>query len=461
MAIAVVLVLLVIGSLIFHFASPWWFTPIASNWTTMDDTVILTFWVTGVVFVAVNLFLAWVVWKYRHRKDHKADYDPENKKLEWWLTVVTSVGVAAMLAPGLFVWGKFVDVPDDAAVVEALGQQWHWSYRFPGADGELGHSDATLITPANPFGLDPEDPAGRDDVLVASPELRLPVDRPVKVLLRSKDVLHNFTVTQFRVKMDLVPGMITHLWLTPTVPGSYEILCEELCGVGHFAMRGRVVVTPQEEFDAWLAALPTFGATQALAAADPAAGAAQYAVCAACHGAGGEGNPALNAPRLAGQQAWYLRRQLHAFREGLRGTHEGDTYGAQMKPFAAMLADDAAIRNVAAYVEALPGQGRQATVAGDADRGRRLYGTCASCHGSQGQGIWALNAPRLADMSDWYLVRQLQNFQHGVRGAHRQDFYGWQMATFADSLKNERSINDVVAYINTLDPQPVRTARMD
>jgi cytochrome c oxidase subunit 2 len=100
----------------------------------------------------------------------------------------------------------------------------------------------------------------------------------VKVLLRSKDVLHNFTVTQFRVKMDLVPGMITHLWLTPTVPGSYEILCEELCGVGHFAMRGRVVVTPQEEFDAWLAALPTFETTQALAAADPHAGAAQYAV---------------------------------------------------------------------------------------------------------------------------------------------------------------------------------------
>jgi len=461
MAIAVVLVLLVIGSLIFHFASPWWFTPIASNWATMDDTVILTFWVTGIVFVIVNLFLAWVVWKYRHRKDHKADYDPENKKLEWWLTVVTSVGVAAMLAPGLFVWGKFVDVPDDAAVVEALGQQWHWSYRLPGADGELGHSDATLITPDNPFGLDPEDPKGGDDVLVASPELYLPVDQPVKVLLRSKDVLHNFTVTQFRVKMDLVPGMITHLWLTPTVPGSYEILCEELCGVGHFAMRGRVVVTPRQEYDAWLARLPTFDDTQALAAADPHAGAGQYAVCSACHGAAGEGNPALNAPRLAGQEAWYLRRQLHAFRDGLRGAHELDTYGAQMRPFAAMLADDAAIRNVAAYLEAMPGQAQQATVSGDAERGSRLFGTCASCHGNEGQGQWALNAPRLADMSDWYLVRQLQNFQHGVRGSHRQDFYGWQMATFADALKNERSINDVVAYINTLDPEPVRTARKD
>ena len=461
MAIAVVIVLLVIGSLIFHFASPWWFTPIASNWSTMDDTVILTFWVTGIVFIIVNLFLAWVVWKYRHRKGHKAEYDPENKKLEWWLTAVTALGVAAMLAPGLFVWGKFVSVPDDAALVEVVGQQWHWSFRFPGADGEFGHSDATLITHENPFGLDPDDPKGRDDVLVASPELRLPVDQPVKLLLRSKDVLHNFTVTQFRVKMDLVPGMVTHMWLTPTVPGSYEILCEELCGMGHFAMRGRVVVTPREEFETWLAALPTFGATQALAAADPAAGAGLYAVCTACHGASGEGNPALNAPRLAGQQAWYIRRQLSAFRDGRRGAKEGDVYGAQMRAFAAMVQDDASARNLAAHLEGMTASRPQATVTGDVDRGRRLYANCANCHGHQGEGIWALNAPRLAHMSDWYLVRQLQNFQHGVRGTEAGDYYGWQMATFADALKDERSINDVVAYINTLDPEPVRTARKD
>ena len=453
MAMAIVLVLLVIGSIIFHFLSPWWFTPIASNWTTMDDTVILTFWVTGIVFVVVNLFLAWVVLKYRHRKDQKATYDPENKKLEWWLTIVTSIGVAAMLAPGLFVWGKFVIVPENAAIVEAVGQQWSWSFRFPGKDGELGHSDAALVTPENPFGLDPEDPKGSDDVLVASPELHLPIDQPVKVLLRSKDVLHNFTVTQFRVKMDLVPGMITYLWLTPTKPGEYEILCEELCGVGHFAMRGRVVVSPREEFDTWLAALPTFGETQALAKADPLAGAAQYAVCMACHGPSGEGNPALNAPRLAGQEAWYLRRQLQNFRSGQRGAHERDTFGSQMRAFASMLPDDTAIRNLSAYIETLPGNAQQATVTGDAKRGGSLYHTCAACHGSEGQGIWALNAPRLANMSDWYLARQLQNFQQRVRGGHEHDYYGWQMATMADSLKNERSINDVVAYINTLDPR--------
>jgi cytochrome c oxidase subunit 2 len=461
MAIAVVLVLLVIGSLIFHFASPWWFTPIASNWATMDDTVVLTFWVTGIVFIAVNLFLAWVVWKYRHRKGQKAAYEPERKKLEWGLTVVTSVGVAAMLAPGLVVWHKFVDVPEDAAIVEAVGQQWHWSFRFPGKDGELGHSDASLVSPDNPFGLDADDPKGADDVLVASPELHLPVGKPVKLLLRSKDVLHNFTVTQFRVKMDLVPGMVTHMWLTPTVPGSYEILCEELCGVGHFAMRGRVVVDEPGEFETWLAAKPTFGQARALAAADPAAGAAQFAVCTACHGANGEGNPALNAPRLAGQPAWYVARQIHHFRDGIRGAHEGDVYGAQMRAFAAMLPDDAAIRNVAAYVESLPGGAHPPTVTGNAARGERLYATCANCHGAAGEGIWALNAPRLAQMSDWYMARQLENFRHGVRGAQAGDYYGWQMAAMADSLKDERSVNDVISYINTLAPEPVRTARKD
>ena len=200
---------------------------------------------------------------------------------------------------------------------------------------------------------------------------------------------------------------------------------------------------------------------QSACAARKACGAGQYAVCTACHGPNGEGNPALNAPRLAGQEAWYVRRQIHGFRDGLRGAHERDTFGAQMRAFAAMLPDETAIRNLSAYIESLPGHDQQATVTGNVGRGERLYATCASCHGRQGEGIWALNAPRLADMSDWYLVRQLQNFQHGIRGATAGDHYGWQMATMADSLKDERSINDVVAYINTLDAEPVHTARKD
>src|SRR2546429_4514403 len=157
MVMAVALVLLVVGTILFHFLSPWWFTPIASNWKMMDDTVNITFVVTGIVFVAVNLFMACAVFLYRHRQGRRAEYAPENKKLEWWLTILTSIGVAAMLTPGLFVWAKFVTVPKGATVVEVVGQQWTWSYRFPGRDGALGSTDARLITPDNPFGIDPKD----------------------------------------------------------------------------------------------------------------------------------------------------------------------------------------------------------------------------------------------------------------------------------------------------------------
>ena len=450
MPLAVILVLLVAGSVGFHVLSPWWFTPIASNWSMMDDTVKLTFWVTGIVFVAVNLFLAYTIVKFRHRKAQTALYKPEDNKLEWGLTIATTVGVALLLTPGLFVWAKFVTVPTEATEVEVLGQQWNWSYRLPGQDGRLGASDAALISAENPFGLDPNDPRGQDDVLVTSSELHLPVNKPVKILLRSRDVTHQFAVPQFRVKMDMVPGMVTYFWFTPTKVGAYNVLCEQLCGVAHFAMRGRVVVDDEATYQAWLASQPTFAHTRAEVAGDPAAGAALYAVCSACHGAEGQGNPALNAPKLAHQASWYLARQLRNFKAGLRGADSRDVYGQQMSPMAATLPDDAAIRNVVAYIASLPDAHPEATVRGDATRGESLYTTCAACHGATGQGVWATNAPRLAGMSDWYLARQLGNFQHGVRGAHAQDFPGAQMALLASALRDERSVNDVVAYVDSL-----------
>ncbi len=460
MAFAIALILLVVGTLLFHFFSPWWFTPIASNWTTMDQTVDITFWVTGIVFVAVNLFMAYAVFRYRHRRNqaHRAHYEPENKKLEWWLTISTTLGVAAMLAPGLFVWARFVQVPEDAAPVEVMGQQWHWSYRFPGADGALGATSARLVSTDNPFGMNPDDPRGRDDVLVANPVLHLPVDKPVKVLLRSKDVLHDFTVPQFRVKMDLVPGMQTFMWFTPTRTGEYEILCEELCGIAHYAMRGRVAVDDEITFKAWLARYPTFADTLSVAAADPVAGKASFAPCVACHGESGGGNPQLNAPKLAGQGAWYLRRQLENFKAGVRGAHEKDIYGKQMVPFAGMLADEATLRNVTAYIETLPDHAPPRTVPGNATRGATLYRTCTVCHGESGQGIAATNAPRLSQMSDWYLARQLKNFKDGIRGSHRHDIYGNQMAMMSSVLPDERAIDDLLAYVNTLQPVETRTA---
>ncbi len=450
MAIAIAVILLVIGTVLFHYFSPWWFTPIASNWQQMDDTVNLTFWVTGAVFVAVNLFLAYCVIRYRHRKGNTAHYEPENKKLEWWLTGITSVGIAALLAPGLAVWAQFVTVPEDASLVEVLGQQWNWSYRFPGPDGALGATDPGLISLDNPFGMSPDDAKGQDDILIASQELHLPINKPVKMLMRAKDVSHQFAVPQFRVKMDMVPGTITYTWLTPTRTGSFDALCEQLCGMAHFAMRGRVVVDEEKDFESWLAGQPTYAQTRAKVAGDPVAGQALYTVCAACHGARGEGNPALNAPKLSGQAGWYLASQLGDFKRGVRGTADADVYAKQMIPFANTLVDDTAISNVVAYITSLEEERPPATIAGDAARGRALFTTCSGCHGTAGQGIWATKAPRLAQMSDWYLARQLQNFRTGVRGTHPQDFNGAQMASMAQVLADDQAINDLLVYVRSL-----------
>ena len=450
MFVAIALIVLIVASVLFHFVSPWYFTPLASNWGTIDDTIAVTFWVTGIVFVAVNLFMAIAVIRYRYRANSRALYEPENKKLEWWLLVITSVGVAAMLAPGLFVWANFVEVPKEATVVEAVGQQWHWTYRLPGKDGKLGTVDSKLVSDTNPFGMVAGDPAGKDDVLVANPELHLPNGKPIKLLLRSKDVLHNFSIAQIRVKMDLVPGLVSYVWFTPTRNGDFDLLCEELCGIAHFAMRGRVVVEDEPAYQAWLAKQPTYAQMASAAPPDVNAGKTGYAVCAACHGAQGEGNAALNAPKLAGQGAWYVARQLRLYKTGARGAHEKDIFGKMMAPMAATLPDDAAIANVSAYIASLPDQPAPATITGDAKSGESRFVTCGACHGPDGRGIQAMNAPRLKGMSDWYMVTQLKNFQQGIRGGHPQDIYGGQMALMAATLRDERSIRNLVAYIGTL-----------
>ena len=449
MPIAIALILLVVGSLLFHFLSPWTFTPIASNWGMIDSTVDITLVVTGIVFVGVNLFLAYAIIRYRYREGAKAKYEPENKKLEGWLTVITAIGVAAMLTPGLFVFAKFVTVPEGATEIEAVGQQWHWSFRLPGKDGDFGTTDARLFSVENPYGIVPEDPNGRDDVLVDDAIVHLPLGQPVRFWLRSKDVLHNFTVAQFRVKMDLVPGLETFMWLEPTKVGEYEVLCEELCGIGHHAMRARVVVDEPEDYQAWVDSQPTFGEIQARAPGDPVLGAVSYAVCAACHGSQGEGQVALNAPKLSGQDPQYLKQQLRNYKLGRRGVHEDDVYGKQMAPMAATLVNDAIIDNVIAYIGTMPDTPAPATVNGDIAHGAELYVLCANCHGADGLGI-QMNAPRQAGISDWYLLQQLKNFKQGLRGHHPEDLGGKQMGFMARTLQDDQAMRDVVAYINTL-----------
>lgn len=452
MKLVIVLVLLVVGSLIFHVMSPWWTTPLASNWGTIDTTVDITLWITGFVFVAVNLFMALAIYRYRHNASRRAHYEPENKKLETWLTVGTAVGVAAMLAPGLVVWADFINVPEDASEVEVVGMQWQWSYRFPGEDGVLGEVDSRYVGPDNPFGMNANDPAGRDDVLVSSNELHLPIDRPVKLLLRSKDVLHNFAVPQFRVKMDMVPGMVTYAWFTPTHTGKFDVLCMELCGIAHYAMRGYIIIDEPEDFDTWLDEQPTWEEVQSIPPGDPVAGESTYATCASCHGKQGEGNIDMNAPRLAGLEDWYIERQLRHYRQGIRGAHEDDKYGQQMAPMANVLADDTAIRNVTAYIETLQPEPDEVsnTLGGNPDKGAAHYVTCGACHGSRAQGNYALQAPRLAGQNDWYMKRQLHNFRQGIRGSHEEDDYGHQMVLMARSLQNEKAINDLLAYVEAL-----------
>tara|TARA_B100001996_G_scaffold329511_1_gene277239 strand:- start:1339 stop:2178 length:840 start_codon:yes stop_codon:yes gene_type:complete len=256
--VAHIIIIIAVGSVVFHFWSPWWWTEVASNWGGMDSTILLTFWITGFVFVAILLFVAYCVWKFRYDKNRKAEYEPENKKLEFHLTWVTALGVAALLAPGLVVWNKYVTVPEDALKVEVLAYQWGWKYRLPGEDGILGKTSIKYISDENPFGLILEDENSKDDLLVDSDELHLELGQSVKFELRSIDVLHNFYVPQFRGKMDMVPGIITFYWLTPTRTGDFEVLCAEYCGSGHYAMRGKVIVDETKEYKDWVAQQITF-----------------------------------------------------------------------------------------------------------------------------------------------------------------------------------------------------------
>lgn len=295
MAIAVVLILLVIGSVLFNFLTPWTFTPVASNWGSIDDTIILTFAITGVVTLAIAIFMIYAIIKYRTRPGLKAKYQPENKKLEWWLIGLSSIGIVGMLAPGLIVYNDFVSVPEEAHEFEAVGQQWRWTFRYPGEDGVFGTTETRFINGQNPLGLNPADPNGQDDLIILENRLYVPLDRPVKALLRSVDVLHNFYVPQIRSKMDLVPGIVSWFWFEPTVAGTYEILCAELCGVGHYNMRGHMVIAPEDEFQEWLSQQPTFAETLTMGTTgglvEQGEALAKGQGCVACHSI--DGTPSL------------------------------------------------------------------------------------------------------------------------------------------------------------------------
>lgn len=201
----------------------------------------------------------------------------------------------------------------------------------------------------------------------------------------------------------------------------------------------------------FLGTLALIAAFPGHAAGDYSGGDLVYQPCAACHGAEGLGNPQLGAPALAGQQAAYIARQLQHFRSGIRSAAPGDAQAAQMVAMAASLPDEAAIDKVAVYLAGLPPPPTaEQPPAGDLRNGKNQYnGACGACHGARGEGNKALNAPRLAGLDTGYLERQFRQFRNGQRGAHPDDRFGRQMAMMAGTLREDKDLADVLAFIAT------------
>jgi len=188
----------------------------------------------------------------------------------------------------------------------------------------------------------------------------------------------------------------------------------------------------------------------AFAEGDAARGQQLYAVCMACHGFNGEGNPVTKSPPLAGQEDWYVISQLKKFKEGIRGADPKDLTGMQMRPMAMTLPDEKAMADVAAYIKKLKKKKVKATLGGDKEKGKILYNTCLACHGPAAQGNPQLKSPSLKQLPDWYIVAQLKKFKDGIRGTHPKDVEGMLMRPMSMTLPDEKAMADVAAYISSL-----------
>jgi cytochrome c oxidase subunit 2 len=250
----------------------------------VDTLIYVTLAITGVVFVITQIALFWFAFKYQEKEGRKAFYFPHNNKLEVIWTVIPAIALTVLVAFGLKHWFQLTsEAPKDAAVVEVTGKQFNWIFRYPGKDGALGRRDIKNIDPSagNELGLDWNDPLNKDDFMPT--ELHLVVGKPVKFIIGSRDVIHDVGLPHFRMKMDAVPGIPTTLWFTPRFTTkqmkektgdpdfTFEISCDQMCGSGHYSMRGVIVVETQDEYDKWVASQKS---TYSLTHADTAAPAA-------------------------------------------------------------------------------------------------------------------------------------------------------------------------------------------
>ncbi len=236
----------------------WWLPElISAHGGTIDDELILALIVAGIAFFLAQIALGYFIWRFRARGQERATYWHESPKLEITWTIVTLVVFLSLGFRGNRVWaGYFLsDGPPNPLTIELTAQQFAWNVRYPGADGKFGRTSPALINDslANYLGLDPQDPAGKDDIVTQN-IMAVPLGGPVRLILRSKDVTHSFFVPQLRLKQDTVPGMAIRVHFTAVKAGEYEIACAELCGMQHYKMRGRLLVMPEPEFRKWLTA---------------------------------------------------------------------------------------------------------------------------------------------------------------------------------------------------------------
>jgi len=235
-------------------AKPWWFPPAITDFGRQIDAQFhRTLVITGVVFVLAQLALAVVIFKFRDQ-GQKPVYFEGNSTMEFVWTLATVVMFVGLGLYGEHAWAEahFMGAAPGALQVEVTGQQFIWNFRYAGPDGKFGNLKPELVSASsgNPLGLDPRDPTGKDDVV--SPVMYVPVNREVELLIRTQDVTHSFFVRELRLKQDAVPGMVIHMHFNPEVVGQYEIVCAELCGLGHYKMRSFLNVVSQEDFDKWM-----------------------------------------------------------------------------------------------------------------------------------------------------------------------------------------------------------------
>ncbi len=239
-----------------------------------DNMFRVTIIVTGIVFFATQALLFWFSFRYQANEKRTAFYYPHNNRLELLWTTVPAIAMAVLVAIGLKNWLTVTSAaPADAQVVEVVGKQFNWIIRYPGADGVLGKRNFRKINDKdNVLGqLFQEDKHNMDDVIMENGELHIVKGRPVKLIIGSRDVIHDVGLPHFRYKMDAVPGITTTLWFTPRTSTEgmklatgnpnfvYEISCDQMCGKGHYSMRGTVIVhETQAEFNTWAAAQKSY-----------------------------------------------------------------------------------------------------------------------------------------------------------------------------------------------------------